>query len=63
MRLVASPRLLLHAIPGQSRQWVLDHVRCGKETVVAEVQQSGFTLVDEVDVGLRENYLLRFRRP
>lgn len=49
-------------IPGQSRQWVLDHVRCGKEQVVHEVVGAGFELVEEVPVGLRENYFLRFRR-
>lgn len=49
-------------IPGVSRQWLLDHVRCGKETVVAEVESCGFALVEEVDLGLRENYFLRFRR-
>jgi len=49
-------------IPGQSRQWVLDHVRCGKEQVVHEVLGAGFELVEEVSVGLSENYFLRFRK-
>ena len=50
-------------IPGKSRQWVLDHVRCGKEQVIAEVEAAGFTLVEEVPLGLEENYFVRFRRP
>lgn len=49
-------------IPGTSRPWVLDHVRCGKEQVTIEVLGAGFELVEEVQVGLRENYFLRFRR-
>jgi len=47
-----------------SRQWVLDHVRCGSEQVIAEIEAEGFRLVDRPPVsGLSENYLLRFRRP
>ena len=51
-------------IPGISREWVLGHVRAGKEQVTSEVLQGGFEYVDEVDVpGLRENYMIRFRKP
>jgi ubiquinone/menaquinone biosynthesis C-methylase UbiE len=49
-------------IPGVSREWVLGHVRCGKEQVIAEVTAAGFTLVDDVPLELQENYFLRFRR-
>lgn len=49
-------------IPGKSRQWLLDHVRCGKQTVIAEVTAAGFELVEEVPLGFEENYFLRFRR-
>jgi predicted methyltransferase len=50
-------------IPGVSREWVLDHVRCGKAEVIAEVESDGFELLEELDVpGLSENYVLRFRR-
>jgi len=50
-------------IPGVSREWVLDHVRCGKDVVIAEVEAGGFELVEEPRVpGLTENYVLRFRR-
>ncbi len=51
-------------IPGVSRPWLLDHVRCGKEVVIEEIESAGFTLVREEDSPfLRENYILRFRRP
>lgn len=49
-------------IPGTSRPWVLDHVRCGKQQVVSEVCAAGFALVEEVPLQLRENYFLRFRK-
>lgn len=51
-------------IPGRSREWVLGHVRCNKETVIKEVTAAGFVFLDEVEVkGLLENYLIRFTRP
>lgn len=51
-------------IPGTSRQWVLDHVRCDKRTVIKEIEQAGFVFAEELKVpGLTENYMLRFRRP
>ena len=47
-----------------SRAWVLEHVRCDSEQVIAEIEAAGFQLVDRPAVsGLQENYLLRFRRP
>lgn len=49
-------------IPGSSRQWILDHVRCGKEMVIAEITTAGFALVEQVSLGLRENYCLRFQK-
>ena len=49
-------------IEGVSRPWILEHVRCGKEQVIAEITAAGFRLRDEVPVGLEENYLLRFTR-
>lgn len=46
-----------------SRAWVLEHVRCDSETVIAEIEAAGFQLVDRPAVsGLQENYLLRFRK-
>ena len=50
-------------IEGVSPGWILQHVRAGKETVVAEIEASGFELEEEIDIeGLEENYLLRFRK-
>jgi predicted methyltransferase len=51
-------------IPGVSRDWILGHVRAGKDDVIAEIEQAGFRLEREVEIdGLDENYLLRFDRP
>jgi ubiquinone/menaquinone biosynthesis C-methylase UbiE len=51
-------------IPGKSSDWLLGHVRAGKEQFKKEVMQSGFRFVEQVDVpGLSENYFLRFERP
>lgn len=49
-------------IPGKSRQWVLDHVRCGKADVFAELRAAGFEPIEEVPVGLQENWFARFAR-
>jgi ubiquinone/menaquinone biosynthesis C-methylase UbiE len=49
-------------IPGVTRQWLLDHVRAGKEEVIGELQDFGFELIEEIKLpGLRENYILRLR--
>ena len=48
-------------IPGTSSAWILDHVRAGKEAVIAEVEAAGFRLVEDRPL-LRDNYFLRFRR-
>ncbi len=51
-------------IPGVSRDWILEHVRAGQEVVTAEVEAAGFTKVRDEDAPfLRENYVMRFRRP
>ncbi|MBL8753360.1 MAG: class I SAM-dependent methyltransferase [Planctomycetes bacterium] len=49
-------------IPGTSRQWILDHVRAGKDEVTAEITAAGFEFVTEVDVGLQENFFRRFKK-
>jgi ubiquinone/menaquinone biosynthesis C-methylase UbiE len=50
-------------IPGVTRQWLLEHVRAGKEEVIGELQDFGFELIEEIKLpGLRENYILRLRR-
>jgi ubiquinone/menaquinone biosynthesis C-methylase UbiE len=47
----------------ESRAWVLEHVRAGSGQVIAEIEAAGFQLVDRPTVsGLKENYLLRFRK-
>lgn len=49
--------------PGVSRQWILDHVRAGRDQVTKEVEAAGFDLVQHHDTPfLQENYLTRFRR-
>ncbi len=51
-------------IPGVSREWILGHVRAGKQEVTQEVVAAGFVFVEEVSLpGLQENYWLRFRKP
>ena len=50
-------------IEGTSEDWILEHVRAGKETVTAEVLAAGFELVREETLPeLEQNYMLRFRR-
>jgi len=50
-------------VEGVTPQRLLDHVRAGKEQVILEIESSGFMLIEEIDIpGLKENYLLRFRR-
>jgi ubiquinone/menaquinone biosynthesis C-methylase UbiE len=49
-------------VPGKSREWVLNHVRTGKQEVLAELASFGFELVEEVPIeGLAENYFVRLR--
>jgi SAM-dependent methyltransferase len=51
-------------IPGKTRDWLLEHVRAGKQVFTQEIEDAGFRFEGEVAVGgLEENYLLRFRRP
>jgi ubiquinone/menaquinone biosynthesis C-methylase UbiE/protein tyrosine phosphatase (PTP) superfamily phosphohydrolase (DUF442 family) len=50
--------------PERSRQWVLDHVRAGKEVFRSEIASAGFEYLREIEVaGLSENYLIEFRKP
>lgn len=50
-------------IPGVSREWILGHVRAGKDEVVAELDSFGFDLVEEIQVdGVVENWIGRFRK-
>ncbi len=52
-------------IPGTSREWVLNHVRAGREEVVAEITAAGFEPLRTTSEApfLSENYFIRFRRP
>ena len=44
-----------------SREWVIGHVRAGKDQVAREVCAVGFELLEDVPVAfLEENYMLRF---
>jgi predicted methyltransferase len=47
-------------IPGQSRQWVLDHVRAGQDVVEKEFAQAGFKKTEEAKGLLKENYVITF---
>jgi ubiquinone/menaquinone biosynthesis C-methylase UbiE len=48
-------------IEGKSRDWILNHVRAGQETVVKEIASCGFKKVGEEQF-LEENYLVRFEK-
>ena len=51
-------------IPGESSEWIMGHVRAGKELVIKEITDAGFEFVEQVKVdGLKENYFIRFRKP
>ncbi len=44
-------------IEGTTKAWTMGHVRAGKEVFRAEIQDAGFTLVDDKQIeGLKENY-------
>jgi ubiquinone/menaquinone biosynthesis C-methylase UbiE len=47
---------------GVSTDWILKHVRAGKEVVIREIEQCGLILEDQPEL-LEENYVLRFRKP
>lgn len=48
-------------IEGQSREWVLNHVRAGQEVFMKEIVSNGFKLVEEKKL-LKENYYLVFEK-
>lgn len=50
-------------IPGQSREFILGHVRAGKDVFQNEVVAAGFRFEGETQIAaFKENYLLRFRK-
>jgi ubiquinone/menaquinone biosynthesis C-methylase UbiE len=52
-----------HRIPGKTSEFLLEHVRAGREVFQAEIEAAGFRLVEEITLeGLDDNYVLRFER-
>lgn len=52
-----------HRIPGVTREWLLGHVRAGREVFQSEIEAAGFEFVEEVAIdGFEDNYCLRFRK-
>lgn len=50
-------------IEGVSSDWIMGHVRAGKEVFRKEIEDSGLTLVEEVKIeGVKENYVLKFKK-
>lgn len=50
-------------IPGTTREWLLNHVRAGKDVFRSEVESMGFEFVEEIEIdGFEENYFLKFRK-
>ncbi len=50
-------------IEGVSSDWIMGHVRAGKEVFRGEIEAAGFEFVREVEVeGFEQNYLLKFRK-
>lgn len=48
-------------VPGESSDWVLEHVRAGQEVFTAEIEAAGFAVIETLGF-LRDNYIVRFRR-
>jgi len=48
-------------VPGVSPDWILEHVRGGKDEFRGEIEAAGFRFVEEVKL-MSENYFLRFIR-
>ncbi len=48
-------------IEGKSSDWILKHMRAGKEVFRKEIESSGFEFVEELDF-FEETYFLRFRK-
>jgi len=50
-------------IPGVTREWLMGHIRAGKDVFVSEIVDAGFRVDEEVDIpGFEENYCVRFIR-
>lgn len=48
-------------IPEQSSSWVVEHVRAGKQQVIAEIEAADFELTQSLDL-MQTQYYLRFRK-
>lgn len=49
-------------IPGESTEWVLEHVRAGQGAFEREIREAGFVKVREESELLGENYFVEFRK-
>ncbi len=49
-------------IPGESSDFVMNHVRAGQEVFESEIAAAGFEKTGEVGDVLKENYFVKFRR-
>lgn len=50
-------------IEGKSREWLIGHVRAGKEVFRAEIQDAGFSFIEEKQLeAFNENYFLVFKK-
>ncbi len=47
--------------PGVSNPWVLGHVRSDRESVIQEIEQQGFQLIENLDF-MKANFFLKFRK-
>lgn len=49
-------------IPGESKDWILDHMRAGQEVFEAEITASGFRKSTEINDLLTSNYMVIFEK-
>ncbi len=48
-------------IPGVTKQWIMDHVRCDQKETTEEIVKAGFELIDMPDI-MEEQFVLRFKK-